>query len=182
MKRKNTYIFHSQLALPFLETNENHLGSIFQTLEDDFGLKKDSNQKLIDLGAGNGGVIIFSALNYRIKSCGIEINANLIQEAKERMKTLKQEKKQVRSLLKKAKIKFGDIFEQNLHEFDFVYIYSLPTMHRYLNHVFKTAKFGTIIISYKHELKGFNSYLKVVEKLDLETNNSQISAYFYRKF
>ena len=41
----------------------------------------------------NGQIIIYSALNYGIKSYDIEINGNLIFEAKEKLKILKREKK-----------------------------------------------------------------------------------------
>ena len=49
MKLRKNYIIHSELALPFLETPEDHIKVIFKTLETKFGLKKDSKQKLIDL-------------------------------------------------------------------------------------------------------------------------------------
>ncbi|MHA1191085.1 MAG: hypothetical protein ACTSP9_02160 [Promethearchaeota archaeon] len=62
--RNNYYELQSQLSLPFLSTSSEALAQIFKTLENRFGLKKGSTQKLIDLGAGNGNVIIFSALNY----------------------------------------------------------------------------------------------------------------------
>ncbi|MCK4781065.1 MAG: hypothetical protein KAT57_12775, partial [Candidatus Lokiarchaeota archaeon] len=90
-KQKNFEKFHSQLDLPFLETGNEFLEEIFQTLEFEFGLEYKSKQKFIDLGAGNGIVVIFAALNYRIKAHGIEIGQSLIREAGKIIKSLKKE-------------------------------------------------------------------------------------------
>ena len=75
----------------------------------------------------------------------------------------------------------GDIFEQNIKKFDFIYIYSLPTMQKFLNHVFNTAKSDAVFISYKYPLKNFESYLKLDYVLKDNDNNQDIS-YFYRKW
>ena len=60
-KQKDFEKFHSQLDLPFLETDTKFIKEIFQTLEQKFGLESNSNQKFIDLGAGNGTVVIYAA-------------------------------------------------------------------------------------------------------------------------
>ena len=72
---------YSQLDLPFQETKKISLKNIFRTLEKKFDLKKNSKQSIIDLGSGNGRVIIYSAINYGIRSIGIEIDPILIKEA-----------------------------------------------------------------------------------------------------
>ncbi len=81
---------HAQLELPFLETKRKYLPEIFNTLENQFVLMKYSKQILIDLGSGNGQVVIFSALNYGIKSVGIEIDPVQIREAINIIKSLKR--------------------------------------------------------------------------------------------
>ena len=134
--KRNFDIFHSQLDLPFLETDNELLEEIFQTLESKFGLKKNSNQKFVDLGAGNGNIVIYTALNYNIKSYGIEIDHNLINEAKIKIKSLKKEGIYNKSLLKKIKIKLGDFYLLNLEDYDFIYIYSLPSMQKFLMTIF----------------------------------------------
>ena len=101
-----------------------------------FGLKKKINKKFIDLGSGDGRVVVFAALNYGIRSFGIEINDNLVQEAIECVKSLKQSKNYKKRFFKKINIRKGDFFDYDISEYDYIYIYSLPTMHRYLKHVF----------------------------------------------
>ena len=179
MPKKDSSYITSQLELPFLETPPDLLEEIFHTLRDKFGLYKNSNQKLIDLGAGNGTVIIYSALNYNIESFGIEINPNLIEETKRRIRILKAKHNHKKSIIKKIKIELGDFYQKNLKKFDFIYIYSLPTMQKYLKHVFSTAKKGAIIVSHKYALDGLNSYLKFDYELTQKKGNKEFSTYFY---
>ncbi len=180
-KVKNFGKFHSQLDLPFSETNHEFLREIFKTLELKFGLKYASNQKLIDLGAGNGSIVIFAALNYNITSIGIEINENLKNEAKNCVKSLKKEGYYKKRLLKKIKIKHRDFFTYNLKDYNYIYIYSLPSMHKYLKHVFRTAKKGAIIISHIYELENFNSTLKDKYILSHKRDNQEFFTFFYKK-
>ena len=180
-KQKNFGNFHSQLDLPFLETDNEFLEEIFQTLELEFGLEYNSKQRFIDLGAGNGVVVIFTALNYSIKSYGIEIDQILIKEARKNVKSLKKEGNHLKSLFKKIFIKYGDLYQHDLKIYDFIYIYSLPTMQRYLKHVFNTAKKNAVIISFKYQLKNFESILKLQKKLIHNKNKKEVTTFFYRK-
>ncbi|MBY8985631.1 MAG: class I SAM-dependent methyltransferase, partial [Candidatus Lokiarchaeota archaeon] len=152
----------SQLELPFLETNRICLHQIFETLEQEFDLKKNSQQVFVDLGAGNGQVIIFSALNYGLKSFGIEIDLTLVEEAKRSIKLLKKLNKNNKEFLRKIKIIQGDFYKQNLGNYDFIYIYSLPTMQKFLRHIFQTVKNGTVIISHMYPFKDFKECLELV--------------------
>ena len=183
MKNKITNFgkFYSQLELPFSETENEFLKEIFKTLELEFGLKSASNQTLIDLGSGKGNVVIFVVLNYNIKAVGIEINQNLHKEAKVRIKSLKKEVNYKKKFMKKINIMLGDLFQQNLIEYDFIYIYSLPSMHKYLKHVFKTAQKGAIIISHKYKLKHFDSILREKYNLSHKSNKKEIFTFFYKK-
>ncbi|MFW9999153.1 MAG: methyltransferase domain-containing protein [Candidatus Hodarchaeota archaeon] len=180
-KLKNFSEFHSQLDLPFSETDYKLLGDIFNTLELKFGLKRASNQKLIDLGAGNGSIVIFTAINYCIKAYGIEIDHNLVKETKIRIKLLKQEGNYEKGLNKKIKVKQGDFFTHNLEEYNYIYIYSFPSMHKYLKHVFRTAKKGAIIISHKYKLENFSSILKNEYILTHKMDKQQLFTFFYKK-
>lgn len=182
MRKINLHEINSQLKLPFLETNEIIIEKIFRTLKMKFELAENSKQKLIDLGSGNGCIIIYSALNYGIKSIGIEINLNLITEAKNYIKLLKKENSYQKKLFKNITFIHGDLFEVNLKDFDFIYIFSLPTMQTYLHHVFLTAKKDSIIISYKYPLTGFKDILKMAYELRCDNKDQMISTFYYKKF
>jgi len=173
--------FVSKLSLPYLGTPQEAIPRIFKTLNEKFNLKHNSSQQLIDLGSGNGRIVIFSAINYGIKSVGIEIDENLIEETYEAIKSLKREKKICRKLTKLIEIRNEDLFMQNLQNYDFIYIFSLPSMQKSLNHVLITAKTDAIVISFKYKLKGFESYLHYEYCLQIKHNINLLNVYFYKK-
>lgn len=181
MLKKNRGNFLSQLLLPFSETPLDLLEEIFHILQVKFGLTRSSNQKLVDLGAGNGQIVIYSALNYGIKSFGIEINGNLIIEAKEKIKLIKKEKKFKKRLFRKIKLIQEDFFNISLENYNFIYIFSLPTMQKLLNHLFLTAKPGAIVISFKYPLNNFEKILKLSYKLELDYIQQDSNTYYYVK-
>ena len=117
-----------------------------------------------------------SALNYNIESFGIEINPTIVEESKSRIKD-----KFKKSIIKNIKIELGDFYQKNLKKFDFIYIYSLPTMQKYLKHVFFTAKKGAIIISHKYPLVGLNSFLKLEYEIKQKKGNEEFTTYFYSR-
>lgn len=182
MKKSRFLEISSQLDLPFLETNRELIQKIFEILKLRFRLIKYSNQRFVDLGSGNGHIIIYSALNYGIKSFGFEINPDLIKEAKIYIKLLKKRKMYQSKLFRKIKFIHEDFYEIDMRDFDFIYIYSLPTMQKYLKHVFLTAQNESIIISYKYPLNGFDSFLKLDYELKSEFKDQIISTFYYKKF
>ena len=171
----------SQLSLPYLGTPPEVIPEIFKVLVESFNLLLGSSQKFIDLGSGNGRIVIYSAINYRIKSVGIEINESLIKEAKQCVKKLKRTKKIRKKYFKFLNIRQEDLFRQNLQKYDFIYIYSLPTMQKSLHHVIETAKSHAIIISFAYELKGFEKLLKFEYCLESKHNNKIWKTHFYKK-
>ncbi len=181
MYEKDFNKFYSQLDLPFQETKQVFLKKIFKALEREFDLRKNSKQIFIDLGSGNGQVIIYSAINYGIRSIGIEIDPILIKEAKKSIRLLKQGNILEEKVLRKITLIHGDFYTHNLKNYDFIYIYSLPTMQKYLKHVFQTAKRGVIIISHMYPLKNLTQYLEYKLKLDYNQENQETSTFFYRR-
>ena len=182
MKKCSYYRIHSQVDLPFLETHYENLRTIFERLVLGFGLRKNSNQKLIDLGAGEGRIVRFSALKYGIHSLGIEINRNLVDYAKEELINLKKEKKYSKRNLNRIEIREGDLFQMNLKKFDFIYMFILPSVQKYLKHLILTMKRGAVIVSYKYPLDEFNDYIKLEYELEHEDEKQQTTTFFYRKF
>ena len=181
-KKYNSYSLYSQIDFPYLETNENFIKGIFEILETKFSLRSDSNQRFIDLGCGDGRVVIYAALHYGIKSTGVEINLNLIEEANSKLNLLKTNKTYTRKQTKKIRIMNEDLFQLNLNKFNFIYIFSLPTMQKFLKHTFETVKKNSVIISYKYPLKDFDSFLKLEEEIELKSENLKVFTFFYRKF
>lgn len=174
--------FSSQLALPFLETFQEFLNPIFSILEEYFELKKNSGQSFIDLGAGDGRIIIYVGIHYGIRAVGIEINQNLVKEARERILLLKEKYTQLET--NNPKIIHGDFFESDLSKFDYIYTFSLPTMQKSMKHILKTAKKGAILIAHKYPLdySGFQSSFEEKYIIKHNSKGKPIFTYFYQKF
>ncbi|MFX1346842.1 MAG: class I SAM-dependent methyltransferase [Promethearchaeota archaeon] len=181
MYKKKFNRFHSQIDLPFQETKQVYLEEIFKTLEREFDLQRNSKQSFLDLGSGTGHVVIYSAINYGIRSVGIEIDPILIKEAKKSIRLLKENKISKKKILHKITLIHGDLYSHNLKNYDFIYIYSLPTMQKYLKHVFQKVKGGSIVISHVYPLKGLIGYLGFKFKLDHNKEIQKVSTFFYRK-
>jgi len=98
------------------------------------------------------------------------------------VKLLKKQNMYQDKLFRKIKFIHGDFYEIDMRDFDFIYIYSLPTMQKYLHHVFLTAKNKSIIISHKYTLNGFDSFLKLEYELISEFKDKIISTFYYEKF
>ena len=169
MHKHDNYEIQSQLALPYLSTRNEVIEGIFKILETKFGLKRRSKQVLVDLGSGNGRVVIFSGFNYKIKSIGIEINKELVKEANLSLKSLKWMTRRYISF------KNDDFFSQDLKKYDFIYIFSLPSMHKFLPHLFRTIKSGAVIISYKYPLLNMKEYNKSSDEFKIKGE----SVFFY---
>jgi SAM-dependent methyltransferase len=182
MYKKKFNRFYSQIDLPFQETKQVYLEEIFKTLEREFDLQKNSKQSFLDLGSGTGQVIIYSTINYRIRSVGIEIDPILIKEAKKSIRILKGNKVSKKKVRHKITLIYGDLYSYNLKKYDFIYIYSLPTMQKYLKHVFQTAKSGAIVISHMYPLEGLTEYLEFKLKLKHNKEIQEVSTFFYRTF
>ncbi len=181
MAMKDFHRISCQLELPFLETKQIHLRNIFKALKNHFGLINDSKQIFIDLGSGTGQVIIYSAINYGIRSVGLEIDPILIKETKKSIRLLKEGNMFKKKVLRKITLIHGDFYAHNLKKYDFIYIYSLPTMQKYLKHVFKTAQNGSIIISHIYPLKNLNIYLELKLKLEIDKEDKETFTFFYRR-
>ena len=165
MHKHDNYEIQSQLALPYLSTHNVVLEGIFKTLEIKFKLKRKSKQSFIDLGSGDGKVVIYSGANYKIKSIGIEINKELVKEANSSLKNLKWMTRRY------IRFKNEDFYCQNLEKYDFIYMYSLPSMHKFLIHLFRTIKSGAVIISYKYPLSNMKEFIKSSHKFKIKSEN-----------
>jgi len=93
-----------------------------------------------DLGSGDGKVVIQVAKNFDVKAIGIEINPLLVVYSRWRIKKL--------GLEKKAKIRWGNIFRENIGDADFIFTYLLQPTNNFLEkRLLEKLKPGTRIVS-----------------------------------
>jgi len=114
-------------------------------------LKESGAKKFVDLGSGDGRVVIAFA-KAGFESYGVEINPLLIMWSKWRIKNLG---------LANAHILFGNLWHANLSDFDCVFIFQFQAANKKLAEKFKRElKNGTIIISAGFHLEG----LQLIDK------------------
>ncbi|MGC8776245.1 MAG: class I SAM-dependent methyltransferase [Minisyncoccia bacterium] len=130
--------------LPSFKTKNNLiLKNVFEILKKE-GL---TSGKFIDLGSGDGRVVIeFAKNNY--EAFGIEINPILILISKIKIKLNK---------INNAKIIWGNFWDPNFNDFDIIYLYQYNLVNNILeNKIKKESKLNTIIISNSFEFKNLN--------------------------
>jgi hypothetical protein len=174
-KRKKDELFKSiyykiaaQEDLPYLQTPFETIRSIFTYLEEKKIL--NGSNRLIDLGAGDGRIIIYASEIHKIKSIGIEINKSLVNMAKSLIKQ--------RNLKKICQIKEGDLYDQNLADYDIIVFFMFPSSHRTLYHLIKKILKGTTVISIRWPLDTFDSEWKLINTI---TVNPQFPVWIYIK-
>ncbi|HSB81030.1 MAG TPA: class I SAM-dependent methyltransferase [Candidatus Methylomirabilis sp.] len=98
-----------------------------------------------DLGSGDGRIVIAAAKRFGARGVGIEINPDLIREARENA-----EQAGVSHLVRFLE---GDFFSADLREASVVTLYLLPEVNRQLlPKLLAELRPGTRIVSYKYDL------------------------------
>ncbi len=166
------YDISSQAELPYAPTPPEAIQAGFSVLEMGFGLVRGSGQAFIDLGAGMGDLVMYCARTYGIASFGIEINQAMVRIAQ---KAIRKER------LKNARVWKGDLFDHDLGMYDFIFMFTLPHVQRFLNHVFETARHGAIIFTYKYPLDKMDALLRLMHEASVEIDGNKHALFFYER-
>lgn len=166
--KKKSWKINAQGDLPYLATPIPLIESVFKFLKEKNLIKK--GQSLVDLGAGDGRVIIFASEFYNLISLGLEINTNLIKTAESEIKR--------KNLSDLCMIKEADLFNYDISDMDIVFCFFIPSNYAYCSHVIKMIKSGGIVINVRWDLKKFKKYWK--KSFQIKTNE-QFPAYLYIK-
>ena len=166
--KKESWKIRAQNALPYLATPINVIESIFKYLNEKNLIKK--GQRLVDLGAGDGRVIVYASEFYRLISLGLEININLIKTAESEIIR--------KNLSDLCMIKEEDLFNYDISDMDIVFCFFLPSNYAYCSHVIKMIKSGGLVINIRWNLKKFKKYWKKSFKI---MTDEQFPAYLYIK-
>ncbi len=145
---------HTQSILPYLPTPLEVIQEIFAFLASKTHL---AGKSLVDLGAGDGRVIMYAAEQYDMKTVGVEINKNFLDEMRTTIAT--------RGLQERVKVVEADLFNFALESYDFVYCYLTPACKRVLGHLIKNIKTHALVISIRWPLTSFNQYWHQIYEL-----------------
>lgn len=107
------------------------------------------NQILVDLGAGDGRIIILGALLYKAKCEGIEIDLIRYKFVEILISVL--------GLKNQSCIKWGDLYDYDLSKADIVTMYLLPdAIEKLKDHLLTQLHSGTKVVSFKFPIPGWN--------------------------
>jgi cyclopropane fatty-acyl-phospholipid synthase-like methyltransferase len=99
------------------------------------------SDNVYDLGCGDGRIVIAAAKDYGAHGVGIDLDPNLIQEARENAR-----KAHVEALVK---FEVNDLFDADIHNATVVTLYLLPNVNLRLRpKLFKELKPGTRVVSH----------------------------------
>jgi predicted RNA methylase len=134
------------------------------------GLKAD--EKMFDLGSGDGRIVIMAAQKYRADATGIEMVDDLYRQSMEKIRSL--------GLQKNARIIHGDIFKQDYSSADLVTIYLLPTSNDKVRPLLeKQLKKGTRIVSHDFPFRDWTPEKEITIEDDGEGRSHTL--YLYRR-
>jgi 16S rRNA G966 N2-methylase RsmD len=134
------------------------------------GLKAD--EKMFDLGSGDGRIVIMAAQKYGADATGIEMVDDLYRQSMEKIRSL--------GLQKNARIIHGDIFKQDYSSASLVTVYLLPTSNDKVRPLLeKQLKKGTRIISHDFPFRDWTPEKEITIEDDGEGRSHTL--YLYRR-
>jgi hypothetical protein len=134
------------------------------------GLKAD--EKMFDLGSGDGRIVIMAAQKYRADATGIEMVDDLYHQSMEKIRGL--------GLQKTARIVHGDIFKQDYSSANLVTVYLLPTSNDKVRPLLeKQLKKGTRIVSHDFPFHDWSPEKEITIEDDGEGRSHTL--YLYRR-
>lgn len=153
-------IYSSLMGSPYVPSKNKLLKRIFDTVS----FKK--NSRFLDLGCGDGRVVIFVARYYKVRTVGVDINPMVIAWAK-----LKTRFKN----LKNTEFRVENIFKTDLSGYDAIYIFLMPKLLVKLKpKLMKEAKKNAVLISHGFKIEGWEKYCYKT------LSDDPFNTYFYR--
>lgn len=124
-------------------------------------------EKLYDLGAGDGRILVEAARSFGARCVGVEIDPNLISRIKERLHSTGTE----------AEIIEGDLMSVNLRDADVITLYLSESVNLKLAPKLQSQlKSGTRIVSLDYALPGWNPETS----LEVSASGMRRTVYLYK--
>ena len=134
------------------------------------GLKAD--EKMFDLGSGDGRIVIMAAQKYHADATGIEMVDDLYHQSMEKIRS--------QGLQKTARIIHSDIFKQDYSSANLVTVYLLPTSNDKIRPLLeKQLKKGTRIVSHDFPFRDWTPEKEITIEDDGEGRSHTL--YLYRR-
>jgi SAM-dependent methyltransferase len=126
------------LDVPYVPTNQKVVDAMLKLAN----VTKDD--KVYDLGCGDGRIVITAASEYGARGVGVDIDPNRIREANANAKTA--------NVTDKVTFIEGDLFAQNFSDATVVTLYLLPDVNLKLRPKILALKPGTRVVSHAFDM------------------------------
>lgn len=114
-----------------------------------------AGEKMVDLGSGDGRIVIMAARRFHADATGIELDPDLVQSSTATIHKL--------GLDKTAHIIYGDILKQNYSSADLITVYLLPESNIKVRPVLEaTLKKGARVVAHDFEIEGWKPVKSIV--------------------
>jgi hypothetical protein len=151
---------------PYYPTPETIVDKMLQ-----FGELK-SGERTVDLGSGDGRIVIMAARKFHADATGVEFDADLVRQSNEKIRSL--------GLQKSAHIIQGDIAKQDYSKADLLTVYLLPTSNDKIRPILeKQLKKGARVVSHDFEFSGWTP--EKVQTIDDDGEGRSHTLYLYRR-
>lgn len=124
--------------VPFITTPDNITLAMLEIA------KVGKNDYVIDLGSGDGRIVIAAAKRFGARGLGVELVADLVRQSRENAKKL--------GVAERAKFEAGDLFKMDLSKATVVTMYLLPEVNLQLRPRILCLKPGTRIVSHDWDM------------------------------
>jgi len=112
-------------------------------------------EKLIDIGSGDGRIVISAALNHGARSEGVELDGDLWKRSVEKARAL--------GLDSRVRFIHGDALVQDYSSADLITVYLLPVFNAKLRPILeRQLKKGTRIVAHDFEVAGWTPIQTIV--------------------
>jgi precorrin-6B methylase 2 len=112
-------------------------------------------ETMLDLGSGDGRIVIMAAQKFKAKAIGVELDPDLVKQSSAKIRKL--------GLQTNARIIEGDILKQDYSAADLITVYLLPASNIKVRPVLeKQLKKGSRIVAHDFEIEGW-APLKTVD-------------------
>ena len=130
------------------------------------GLK--AGEKVFDLGSGDGRIVIMAAQKYKADATGVELNASLVRQSLDRIKSL--------GLQSSAHIIEGDLLKQDYSSADLLTVYLLPVGNELVTPILeKQLRKGARIVAHDFEFAAW----KPVQSVNIDDDGEGRSHHLY---
>jgi ubiquinone/menaquinone biosynthesis C-methylase UbiE len=129
------------------------------------------NEKMFDLGSGDGRIVMMAAKEFGADSTGVEYNHELVLESRQKIRRAGMEKK--------ARIVEADLFQQDYSSADLLTVYLLPSSNARLRPMLeRQLRKGSRVVAHDFLIRGWEP-VKTVDIEDDGTGRSR-TLYLYR--